>query len=215
MSCFFFVLSTGMSIIYVRIPQRRNTEGLNSATRCSRCVCTFMTDFMASRSYFFYIVASFDWFQEKVRCVEGTREFLEALGFISVMLPVDGQGKWTQKPPDKFLIDRPLGLCPLSYHRWTWPGWLCIFIFYLPFLGIRGGRGVPGVTRAESRWPGVDEGEEGSPPERRASQSSAGQAASSFQTLSQRPAFRAAAGVLQPIGGGAQEGATAEVQLHC
>ncbi|XP_029988175.1 UBX domain-containing protein 6 isoform X2 [Sphaeramia orbicularis] len=30
-------------------------------------------------------------FQEKVRCVEGTREFLEALGFISAMLPVEGQ----------------------------------------------------------------------------------------------------------------------------
>ncbi|XP_077390855.1 UBX domain-containing protein 6 isoform X2 [Festucalex cinctus] len=30
-------------------------------------------------------------FQEKVRCVEGSREFLQALGFISTMLPVDGQ----------------------------------------------------------------------------------------------------------------------------
>ncbi|XP_077440500.1 UBX domain-containing protein 6 [Vanacampus margaritifer] len=30
-------------------------------------------------------------FQEKVHCVEGSREFLQALGFISVMLPVDGQ----------------------------------------------------------------------------------------------------------------------------
>ncbi|CAL1592853.1 unnamed protein product [Knipowitschia caucasica] len=30
-------------------------------------------------------------FQEKVRCVEGSREFLEALGFISTMLPVEGQ----------------------------------------------------------------------------------------------------------------------------
>lgn len=30
-------------------------------------------------------------FQEKVRCVEGTREFLEALGFISAMFPVEGQ----------------------------------------------------------------------------------------------------------------------------
>ncbi|XP_028299203.1 UBX domain-containing protein 6 isoform X2 [Gouania willdenowi] len=30
-------------------------------------------------------------FQEKVRIVEGSREFLEALGFISIMLPVDGQ----------------------------------------------------------------------------------------------------------------------------
>ncbi|XP_004068244.1 UBX domain-containing protein 6 [Oryzias latipes] len=30
-------------------------------------------------------------FQEKVRCVEGSREFLQALGFISIMLPVDGQ----------------------------------------------------------------------------------------------------------------------------
>lgn len=30
-------------------------------------------------------------FQEKVRCVEGSREFLEALGFISTMLPVEAQ----------------------------------------------------------------------------------------------------------------------------
>ncbi|XP_019936439.1 UBX domain-containing protein 6 [Paralichthys olivaceus] len=30
-------------------------------------------------------------FQEKVRSLEGTREFLEALGFTSVMLPVEGQ----------------------------------------------------------------------------------------------------------------------------
>ncbi|KAJ0065426.1 hypothetical protein NL108_010410, partial [Boleophthalmus pectinirostris] len=30
-------------------------------------------------------------FQEKVRCVEGSREFLEALGFISTSLPVEGQ----------------------------------------------------------------------------------------------------------------------------
>lgn len=30
-------------------------------------------------------------FQEKVRCVEGTREFLEALDFTSLMLPVEGQ----------------------------------------------------------------------------------------------------------------------------
>uniref|UniRef100_A0A8D3CSM5 UBX domain-containing protein 6 n=1 Tax=Scophthalmus maximus TaxID=52904 RepID=A0A8D3CSM5_SCOMX len=30
-------------------------------------------------------------FQEKVRSVEGTREFLQALGFISIMLPVEGQ----------------------------------------------------------------------------------------------------------------------------
>ncbi|XP_077572973.1 UBX domain-containing protein 6 [Stigmatopora nigra] len=30
-------------------------------------------------------------FQEKLRCVEGSREFLEALGFISTMLVVDGQ----------------------------------------------------------------------------------------------------------------------------
>lgn len=32
-------------------------------------------------------------FKEKVRCVEGSREFLQALGFISTMLPVDGQGE--------------------------------------------------------------------------------------------------------------------------
>lgn len=37
-------------------------------------------------------------FQEKVRCVEGSREFLEALGFISTMLPVEAQGK----PPLKY-----------------------------------------------------------------------------------------------------------------
>ncbi|XP_051232045.1 UBX domain-containing protein 6 isoform X2 [Dicentrarchus labrax] len=30
-------------------------------------------------------------FQDKVRSVEGTREFLQALGFISIMLPVEGQ----------------------------------------------------------------------------------------------------------------------------
>ncbi|XP_019752390.1 UBX domain-containing protein 6 [Hippocampus comes] len=30
-------------------------------------------------------------FQDKVRCVEGSREFLQALGFTSTMLPVDGQ----------------------------------------------------------------------------------------------------------------------------
>ncbi|XP_034566686.1 UBX domain-containing protein 6 isoform X1 [Notolabrus celidotus] len=32
-------------------------------------------------------------FQEKVYCVEGSREFLQALGFTSLMLPVEGQGK--------------------------------------------------------------------------------------------------------------------------
>ncbi|XP_053177980.1 UBX domain-containing protein 6 [Scomber japonicus] len=30
-------------------------------------------------------------FQDKVRCVEGSREFLQALGFTSIMLPVEGQ----------------------------------------------------------------------------------------------------------------------------
>uniref|UniRef100_A0A8C2XG09 UBX domain-containing protein 6 n=1 Tax=Cyclopterus lumpus TaxID=8103 RepID=A0A8C2XG09_CYCLU len=30
-------------------------------------------------------------YQEKVRCVEGSREFLEALSFTSIMLPVEGQ----------------------------------------------------------------------------------------------------------------------------
>lgn len=30
-------------------------------------------------------------FQEKVRCVEGSREFLQSLGFTSLMLPVEGQ----------------------------------------------------------------------------------------------------------------------------
>lgn len=30
-------------------------------------------------------------FQEKVRCVEGSREFLQALGFVSVTFPVEGQ----------------------------------------------------------------------------------------------------------------------------
>lgn len=57
----------------------------------------------------------------------------------------------------------------------------------------RGGRGVPGVTRVESRCPGVDEGEERSSPEGRASQSSAGQTATGFQALAQRPTLRAAA----------------------
>lgn len=79
------------------------------------------------------------------------------------------------------------------------------------FVEIRGGRGVPGVARTNSRCPGVNEGEEGPAPERRASQSSAGQAASSVWTLSQRPTLRAAPGVLQPDGGGAKEGAAAEV----
>lgn len=32
-------------------------------------------------------------FQEKVKSVEGSREFLQALGFTSVMLPIEGQGK--------------------------------------------------------------------------------------------------------------------------
>lgn len=32
-------------------------------------------------------------FQDKVQSVEGSREFLNALGFISTMLPVDGQGQ--------------------------------------------------------------------------------------------------------------------------
>lgn len=30
--------------------------------------------------------------------MEGSREFLQSLGFISVMLPVEGQGKSTIKP---------------------------------------------------------------------------------------------------------------------
>lgn len=38
-------------------------------------------------------------FQEKVRCVEGSREFLEALGFISTMLPVE-----TQEEEEEFLV---------------------------------------------------------------------------------------------------------------
>lgn len=87
--------------------------------------------------------------------------------------------------------------------------------FHSPFLVIRGGRGVPGVAGAESRCPGVDEGEKGSSSERGASQSSAGQTTSSFQSLSQRHALRAAARILQPDGRGAQEGATAEVQTCC
>lgn len=86
------------------------------------------------------------------------------------------------------------------------------FDLSLLFLEIRGGRGVLGVARAESRRPGVDEGEEGSSPERRASQGSAGQTASSIQTLSQCPTLRAAPRILQPDSGGAQEGAAAEVQ---
>lgn len=39
-------------------------------------------------------------FQEKVRCVEGSREFLEALGFISTMLPVDAQ----EEEEEEFLV---------------------------------------------------------------------------------------------------------------
>ncbi|XP_068449069.1 UBX domain-containing protein 6 [Clinocottus analis] len=38
-------------------------------------------------------------YQEKVRCVEGSREFLEALGFTSIMLPVEGQ-----EEDEEFLI---------------------------------------------------------------------------------------------------------------
>lgn len=90
--------------------------------------------------------------------------------------------------------------------------WLfCVMICVWLFLEIRGGRGVPGVTRTESRCPGVDEGEEGLPPERRASQSSVGPTASSIQTLPERPALRAAAWILQPEHRGAEEGAAAEV----
>ncbi|KAM9796585.1 UBX domain-containing protein 6 isoform 1-T1 [Syngnathus typhle] len=39
-------------------------------------------------------------FQEKVHCVEGTREFLQALGFTSTMLPVDGQ----EEEEEEFLV---------------------------------------------------------------------------------------------------------------
>uniref|UniRef100_A0A8C6TGA6 UBX domain-containing protein 6 n=1 Tax=Neogobius melanostomus TaxID=47308 RepID=A0A8C6TGA6_9GOBI len=38
-------------------------------------------------------------FQEKVRCVEGSREFLEALGFISTMFPVE-----TQEEEEEFFV---------------------------------------------------------------------------------------------------------------
>ena len=65
--------------------------------------------------HFFNIILSFDLFQEKVRCVEGSREFLQALGFMSVMLPVEGQGKLILMPFDKQgLINRVLG--PVVYH---------------------------------------------------------------------------------------------------
>lgn len=43
--------------------------------------------------HLFNIILPFVSIQEKVRSVEGSREFLQALGFISVMLPVEGQGK--------------------------------------------------------------------------------------------------------------------------
>lgn len=75
----------------------------------------------------------------------------------------------------------------------------------------RRGRGVPSVTRTEPRCPGVDEGEEGPSSERRTSQSSAGQTASGFRTVVQRPALRAPIRVLQPNGRRAEEGAAAEV----
>lgn len=53
-------------------------------------VIILMVDFMASQDVTKDVLVLF---QDKVRCVEGSREFLQALGFTSIMLPVEGQGK--------------------------------------------------------------------------------------------------------------------------
>lgn len=47
------------------------------------------------------MIPSFDLFQEKVRSVEGSREFLQALDFINIMLPVEGQGTLILMPFDE------------------------------------------------------------------------------------------------------------------
>lgn len=85
--------------IYARIPQKRNTGKLNSATKCSRCV-TFLIIYsrlyrisLRKQDNFACLIRFFVLFQEKVKSVEGSREFLQALGFTSVMLPIEGQGK--------------------------------------------------------------------------------------------------------------------------
>lgn len=83
-----------------------------------------------------------------------------------------------------------------------------------PLLELRGGRGVPGPTRARSRCPGAHEGAEGPSAERRAGQSSAGPTASGLQIISPRAALRAAARLLQPDCRGAEEGAAAEARTH-
>lgn len=58
---------------------------------CKKLDSVFL--FLAFLLAHFYFVL----FQEKVRSVEGSREFLEALGFISVTFPVDGQGELNNK----------------------------------------------------------------------------------------------------------------------
>ena len=63
--------------------------------------------------------------------MEGGREFLQAMGFTSVMLPVEGQGKpvpqWHTGYVDVNLADAYRDECVLLVE-------------------IRGGRGVPGVA---------------------------------------------------------------------
>lgn len=51
-----------------------------------------------SCAFFFYHSALF---QEKVCCAEGGREFLQSLGFASIVCPVEGQGKSVLMPFDK------------------------------------------------------------------------------------------------------------------
>lgn len=44
-------------------------------------------------SHIQFILYIISLYQEKVSVIEGTREFLQALGFESTMLPVEGQGE--------------------------------------------------------------------------------------------------------------------------
>lgn len=48
---------------------------------------------ITNMSYIQSIICHFCLHQEKVSVIEGSREFLQAVGFESTMLPVDGQGK--------------------------------------------------------------------------------------------------------------------------
>lgn len=209
----FMILLIGMLTMYVRIPKRRNTGRLNSATRCFRCVCAFILlhsiecKYKKDKCAFLKHHSSFIYFRRKfvVWRVGGNSCRPSVSQALCFLLRVKVNQSWCRLI-NKFCVARLVSNPTVAY-----------FDFFLLILEIRGGRGVPGVTRAESRCPGVDEGEEGSSPERRASQGSAGQTASSIQTLSQCPALWATPRILQPDSRGAQEGAAAEVQtpLRC